>query len=505
MFVKKSNLKAIIAIVLILAMATTLSLIVCKTTEVEKAEEVEQATETQETAEEVEEAIEETVDPEMPMDELAITEAKKLAEGKDITLNVMITWDPPGTALIGVIPQWEEATGIKIKYEQLSTIEASQKINLELSSGQSEYDMFMYDGYIRKPILENENVLSLDEFNEKWPLRFDTMIPGNKESTLNDAGNIKGVPFFWCSFIMTYRKDLVENPNELAAFKEKYGYDLDIDNLTWDKSYKDVAEFFTRDTDNDGEIDLWGTSEMFAPYAAGDTLIARYLNYWTEDKAFLSDPETGESTIRDDEMGAAFTDMKEVVDNKWIVPDHLQIDWAAILGSFGSGRSAMAFQYAPSWGPIQAETPDFPISGPDLVGFTQIPGMEGHQRSAQTCSWISHINANSNNTELVYLFLLWATSEKMDKEMAKTSLHNPVRTATYEDPEIVALNPTFKAEFMYPEGFLYIPDHLIFEEEILIISNAMAEMSAGTITESDEFIEKIATGTEAKWAEVGVE
>ena len=500
-------MKKILIYLLVLAFAVSMVVVgtACKEEAAEEA--VEEAAEeaVEEAAEEVEEAIEEMEDSEMLLDELAIAEAKKLAEGKDITLNVMITWDPPGTALIGVIPQWEAATGIKIKYEQLSTIEASQKINLELSSGQSEYDMFMYDGYIRKPILENENVLSLDEFNERWPLRFDTMIPGNKESTMNDAGNIKGVPFFWCSFIMTYRKDLFENPDEQAAFKEKYGYELDVHNLTWDKSYKDAAEFFTRDTDGDGEIDLWGTSEMFAPYAAGDTLIARYLNYWTEDKYILSDPETGESTIRDDEMAAAFTDLKEVIDNKWIVPDHLQIDWAAILGSFGSGRSAMAFQYAPSWGPIQAVTQDFPISGPELVGFTQIPGMEGHQRSCQTCSWISHINANSENTEMVYLFLLWASSEKMDKEMAKTTLHNPVRIATYEDPEIFALNPTFEAEFLYPEGFLYIPDHLIFEEEILIISNAMAEMSAGTITEPDEFIEKIATETEAKWAEVGVE
>lgn len=476
--------------VLCVSFITAYSLSGCKTEAV-----------TEQAAEATAEASEEVAGGSMA--EIAISEAKKLAEGKNIQLKMLVTWDAPGTALIEALPKWEEATGIKVIPEQLSTIEASRKINLELSGGGTEYDMFQYDMFIRKPILDNAGVLNMEPYIEKWNPHFETMVPTLEEVCSNGDGNITALPFYWCSYIMAYRKDLFENPDEQAAFKEKYGYDLDVANLTWDKSYKDAAEFFTRDTDGDGEIDFWGTAEMFAPYAAGDTFLSRYLNYWDADKRVFSDPETGKSTLRDEATKQTFNDLKDIVDNGWIVPDHIQIDWASILGSFGSGRAAMALQYAPTWTPIQAETSEFKISGPDIVGFTAVPGIDGHQRSTQ-CSggWLTFINNLTDYPEICYLFNLWVMSDEIDKELAMTTLHCPIRKATYEDPEVLAVNSTFEAQLLYPDGLVPIPDNLIFEEEVYIVSQALQELSAGTITDGDQFVEYIASRQEEKWAEV---
>jgi multiple sugar transport system substrate-binding protein len=53
-----------------------------------------------------------------------------------------------------------------------------------------------------------------------------------------------------------YRKDLFDDPKEQKAFKEKYGYDLGAPKTI--EQMVQIAEFFTRDTNKDGQVDLWG-------------------------------------------------------------------------------------------------------------------------------------------------------------------------------------------------------------------------------------------------------
>ncbi|KPJ84043.1 MAG: hypothetical protein AMS17_16750, partial [Spirochaetes bacterium DG_61] len=183
------------------------------------------------------------------------------------------------------------------------------------------------------------------------------------------------------------------------------------------------------------------------------------------------------------------------------VPEILQTDWASILGTFASGRSAVAFQYAPTWSPIQAESSEFKISGPDQVGFAHVPGIKGKPRSTQDCGWISFITGNTDIPEIAYLFTIWAASEEIDRKMAMTSLHNPIRKATYVDPEVVAVNPTFAAQFQYAENMYTTPDHLIYEEEILIVSNAMAALVNKEVT-FKQAIGNICKEVADKWAEV---
>ena len=451
-----------------------------------------------------EEAVEEVELERLPgegMDKMATRIAKELAKGEKIELHVLLSWDAPGQALIKVIPEWENATGIKVFTEPLSTIEMSQKVNLELASGDPEYDIIQYDRYIHKPVLENPGVLNLDPYIAKYDPEFDTMIPGLEDWGVADDGTHRAMPFYWCSYIMAYRKDLIEDPAEKAAFKQKYGYEYDIDNLTWDRSFKDLAEFFTRDTDGDGEMDFWGDAEMFAPYTTLDTVMSRYLNYWDRDKIFFADPATGKSTMKDDASFRAISDLYDVQRKGHMVPEILTTDWAAILGTFSSGRSATAFQYAPTWSPIQAESSEFKISGPGKVGFAHVPGIDGKPRSTQDCGWISFITGNTDIPDIAYLFTVWASSVEIDKKMGMTSLHNPIRQATYKDPEVIAVNPTFAAQFEHAENLYTTPDHLLYEEEILIMSNAMAALVSGDI-DVRQALDRVIKETEEKWAEI---
>src|SRR5690606_38289684 len=58
-------------------------------------------------------------------------------------------------------------------------------------------------------------------------------------------GKLYGVPFTVHTIFLFWRWDLYEHPEERAAFKAKYGYDLPSPPVTLDQ-LKDTAEFFTR-------------------------------------------------------------------------------------------------------------------------------------------------------------------------------------------------------------------------------------------------------------------
>ena len=75
-----------------------------------------------------------------------------------------------------------------------------------------------------------------------------------------------GMPVWTNSEILFYRTDLWEDATNMADFEAKYGYPL-APPTTWEQ-YRDMAEFFTRDTDGDGAIDLYGTRRLWITTSA---------------------------------------------------------------------------------------------------------------------------------------------------------------------------------------------------------------------------------------------
>ncbi len=114
---------------------------------------------------------------------------------------------------------------------------------------------------------------------------------------------------------------------------------------------------------------------------------------------------------------------------------------------------------------------------------------------------MSFIPKNTKIPEIAYLFLAWASSPAIDKAMAMTTLHNPVRQSTYVDPEVLNVNPTFPVEYLHKEGQVAVPALLIYDETQNILSNHMAAMISGKES-IDQCIDNSAKEMEAKWIEV---
>ena len=116
--------------------------------------------------------------------------------------------------------------------------------------------------------------MPLDDLATRDGVDVDVYVP----KLMDLVGRVDGVlymlPFYNYSMAVIYRQDLIDDPAEQAAFKEKYGIDLRVPE-TWDEYWKQV-QFFTRDNDGDGQRDFYGT---VIQGQRGDCISMQWANY----------------------------------------------------------------------------------------------------------------------------------------------------------------------------------------------------------------------------------
>jgi len=168
---------------------------------------------------------------------------------------------------------------------------------LDLSSSAGQFDVLSY-----WPMYTADFVNWLEPLGDIAPggdaqvekdLGYDGVLPGYQWCYVY-KGKFYSAQYDGDVKLLHYRHDLMNDPKEHEGFKAKYGYDFDIDNLTWDQ-YLDVAEWFQRPDD-----DFYGTAEI-AGFLAGFTLKDHLWGYgahlfdYDEMKGFGGTGTTGES------------------------------------------------------------------------------------------------------------------------------------------------------------------------------------------------------------------
>lgn len=143
-------------------------------------------------------------------------------------------------------------TGIEVKFTVVPYAGVYEKLSAEIASGTSSYDVATID------------VIWMAKFAE-FAAPLDALFTDAVKADLPPAlladaqvgGKLIGMPAWANAEILFYRTDLFGDAKQQEAFKAKYGYDL-APPKTWEQ-YRDVAIFFTQDTDGDGKTDLFGT------------------------------------------------------------------------------------------------------------------------------------------------------------------------------------------------------------------------------------------------------
>lgn len=235
---------------------------------------------------------------------------------------------------------YKEETGTTVKLVELPYDGLYDRIQTELGSGSVSFDIAALDAIWLSAFADGVQPLD-DLFTEE--VKSD-LFPGLvAEAQIDDT--YVGMPIFTNSEILYYRTDLFEDPTNMSDFETEFGYPL-APPTTWEQ-YTDVAKFFTRDTDGDGEIDLYGTDVK----GAVETEWLATVSQAGEEQMVL-DPASGEVTIDSAEHLEALDFYTSLL--PYAPAGASQLDWAGSQNLFYQGQLAMMR----FWGHAYTQTPE---------------------------------------------------------------------------------------------------------------------------------------------------
>jgi multiple sugar transport system substrate-binding protein len=158
-------------------------------------------------------------------------------------------WDP-ASYLQELVLDFEKETGIKVTVETTPWGDFQTKTFREFAAKGDSWDIVVGDSqWLGAGATQGHYVDLTDWFIKNGVDK--SMAPA---TIVGYAEYPKGSKKYWAVPLegdangWAYRKDYFEDPKEKAAFKEKYGYELDIPK-TW-AQLKDMAEFFHRPSEN---------------------------------------------------------------------------------------------------------------------------------------------------------------------------------------------------------------------------------------------------------------
>lgn len=172
---------------------------------------------------------------------------QKPFDGEEITVLSLDSGPKGGISgpLYAFRPAWEELTGGKVNIALVPISELYTKTFLDLRNGTGEYDAIIVGAFFYGDLIAGNYILPIDEWRESgdhpaWS--YDVMPPALRNIyTWNGVGY--GILSDADGQVLYYRRDLLNDPAHRAAFKEKYGYEMQAPPKSM-QQLKDIAEYF---------------------------------------------------------------------------------------------------------------------------------------------------------------------------------------------------------------------------------------------------------------------
>ena len=168
---------------------------------------------------------------------------------RGMTISVLDEITPMQEAMQKYVVNFEKETGIKVDYQLLNHFEVISKGQADMLTGRGAYDAVMLHSPQLGLLLKAGVVLPLNDLmkNSKLfnpNLGLDDLIQPAWDSLAKFKGKTYGFLNWNYNSVYWARKDLFGHPEEKAAFKKRYGYDLAPAETF--QQVRDIAEFFTR-------------------------------------------------------------------------------------------------------------------------------------------------------------------------------------------------------------------------------------------------------------------
>lgn len=372
-----------------------------------------------------------------PADAWSYKEAAQPYAGTTITILDEVT--PLQEAMKKLVAKFTAETGIKVNYELLSHPEVISKGQADMLSGRGAYDAVMLHSPQMGLLLSAKVLRPLDSYLADSKLtnpdldRADFIDPGS--SSLAKFQN-STYGFLTWNYNQVYwaRGDLLNHPEEKAAFKAKYGYDLGP--ATTLEQMRDIAVFFTRAKGAKlaGETltsDFYGV--VLEGIRGGTTFWSVWNNFIRNWGGDLFDAE-GKPTFDRPENVAAVQFWADLW--KSSPPGQAEYSLIDVPTVMGNGIAAQTIAWSDFV--LGIDTPKASKLHGKFV-YAGIPPKAGQtaQRQAETEPSLLAISTHSRAPEATYLFLQWMVDKSTQKDLIGSLGGGvPVRNSSWSLPQI---------------------------------------------------------------------
>jgi multiple sugar transport system substrate-binding protein len=325
-------------------------------------------------------------------------------------------------------PRWEELTGIRVNVVESPVDQIFTRILQAHRAGTSSYDIVNVIPNQMPDLALSGALEPLDPYVEKYGYaeELEGIAPVYRDNQMRVEGTIYGFPDDGDVLVLYYRKDIFEDPELQAAFREAHGRDL-APPATW-QEYREVGEFITSRL----APEVYGAAGHFQP---GNFQYVVQQRFRDEGGRFF-DPETMKATINSEAGIRTFEGIR--ADLAMMPPGVEQWGFIENLNALLSGDAAMSITWPPvgrwaaGYGTDTAALEWVPASTvAGKIGYALPPG----GRPELAVGFALSLTANSQNKDAAYLFMQWLNSEEISLERVQLpfTLRDPFRTSHFED------------------------------------------------------------------------
>lgn len=326
---------------------------------------------------------------------------------------------PWNNAIQRVIPEFEAASGITVRLESYFEDQLSQRLQIGLTSGTSQADVFMFRP-LQEGLLFEQNgwVADLTSFAEAdagW--NFPDFQPGPL-GTVSTDNFLFGIPIVTERQALYYRTDLFEEAGIPVP-------------QTLEELEAAAAAF--NDPDN-GMYGIVLRGQRSAAVTQFSSFLYSFGGEWIDDE--------GNSGIGSEEAIAAYEFYGNLLRN-YGPPGTLNMSWPQAIAVFQQGRAAMYLEADILFTNVVDPNASLVV---DTVGFAPFPEGPAGRRPYSVTSWALGMNAGSQNQDAAWEFIRWATSPEIVRVMQAEFGQSGARESVWASPDGLGGFPPDMAE-----------------------------------------------------------
>lgn len=370
-------------------------------------------------------------------------------------LRLIFANHPWNQAIQRLLPEFESASGIVLRVESYFEDQLSQRLQIGLTSGVSQADVFMFRP-LQEGLLFQQNgwvadLSSYAEADEQWNLA--DFQPGPL-GTVSKDDVLFGVPIVTERQALYYRKDLFEAAG--------------IPVPTTLEELEAAAAALHDPANNVFGIVLRG--QRSAAVTQFSSFLYSFGGTWID--------EEGNSALNTPEALAAYEYYGRLLRNYGPLGT-INMSWPQAIAIFAQGQAAMYLDADILYTNVVDPNASLVV---DKVGFAPFPAGPDGARPYSVTSWALGMNAASANKDAAWEFIRWATSPQIVRKLQAENGQSGARLSVWSSPDGLGGFPEDLAQAIVANGEVGVG----FDRPLVIRVGQARDIVGGPIVTSIE-------------------